>query len=50
MVVYYTKGLSERVKNICKKHGTQIHFKGGRMIKNFPVVPKIEIPSHKRVG
>ena len=40
MVVPYTKGLNESVKNICNKHGMQVHFKGGRTIRNLLVAHK----------
>ena len=37
MVVSYTKYLSESVKNIFNKQGTQVHFKDGSAIKNLQV-------------
>ena len=40
IVVLYIKGLSKNCKNICSKHGIQMHFKGGRTIKVFIVKPK----------
>ena len=40
IVVQYTKGPSESVKDICNKHGPQVHFKGGRTIKNLLVTFK----------
>ena len=36
----YTKGLIERFKKICNKHGMQVYFKGVSTIKNFLVVSK----------
>ena len=39
-VVPYINGLSETCKNIYSKHGIQIHFKGGRTIKDLIVKPK----------
>ena len=40
MVVPYQQGLSERIKNTCKKYGVQVHFKGGQTIKGLLMVPK----------
>ena len=36
----YIKGIGESCKNICSKLGTQMHFKGGRTIKDLLVKPK----------
>ena len=36
----YSEGLSESVKNICKKYGIQVHFKSGKSIKDELVAPK----------
>ena len=40
MVVPYVKGMSESCKNICRKYGIEMHFKGGRTIKDLLVHPK----------
>ena len=40
MVVPYVKGMSENYKNICRKHGIKLHFKGGCTIKVPLVHPK----------
>ena len=40
MVVPYTKGLSESVKNISGKVGMQVHFRGGNTINGLLVAPK----------
>ena len=40
MVVPYSKGIGESFKNICKKYGIQVYFKGGKTIKNLLVSPK----------
>ena len=32
--------IGESVKNICKKHGVDVHFKGGQTLKNILVSPK----------
>ena len=34
------KGMSESIKNICKRYGIQVHFKSGRTIKDQLVAPK----------
>ena len=34
------KGLSESCKNICRKHGIEMYFKGGNIIKELLVHPK----------
>ena len=40
MVVPCVKGMSESCKNICRKHGIEMHFKGGSTIKDLLVQPK----------
>ena len=40
IVVPYVKGMSESCKNICRKHGIEMYFKGGNTIKNLLVHPK----------
>ena len=40
ITVSYIKGLSESFKNICKKHGIQVYFKGDKTIKDLLVAPK----------
>ena len=42
MVVPYSKGLSERFKNIYGKIGIQVHFKGGNTIRNLLLAPKVK--------
>ena len=44
MVVPYHQGLSERIKNTCKKYGVQVHFKGGQSIKGLLMAPKDKDP------
>ena len=39
LTVTYTKGLSESFKNICKKHGIQVYFRGSKTIKDLLVAP-----------
>ena len=40
MVLPYVKGLSESIKNVGKKHGIQIYFKGGNTIKSLLMTPQ----------
>ena len=40
IVVPYTEGISESLKKICKKHGVDMHFKGGETLKTILVSPK----------
>ena len=42
IVVPYIEGMGESIKKICKRHGVDIHFKGGRTLKNILVSPKDE--------
>ena len=39
ITVSYSEGLSESVKNICKKYGIQVHFKSGKSIEDELVAP-----------
>ena len=39
-MVSYSQGIGESLKNICKKHGVDIHLKGGQTLKNILVSPK----------
>ena len=39
-VVPYMKGLGESCKNICRKHGVEVYFRGGGTIKDLLVHPK----------
>ena len=50
MVVSYQQGLSERIKNTCKKYGVQVHFEGGPMIKGFLMAPKDKDPITNKSG
>ena len=40
ITVPYIKGLGENVKNICKRYGVQVFFKGGKTIKDLLMAPK----------
>ena len=42
IVVPHIEGMGESIKKICKRHGVDIHFKGGRTLKNILVLPKDE--------
>ena len=37
-------------KKVCRKHGVQVHFKGGNTIKSFLMVPKDKDPITKKSG
>ena len=39
-MVPYSQRIGESLKNICKKHGVDVHFKGGQTLKNILVSPK----------
>ena len=40
IVMPYMNGLSESCKNICRKHGIEMHFKGANTIRQLLVHPK----------
>ena len=40
VVVQYVQGLSESCKNICRKHGVEMHFKGNYTINDLLMHPK----------
>ena len=40
MVIPYSKGFGESFKNICKKYGIKVYFKGEKTIENLLVSPK----------
>ena len=48
MVVPYAKGLSKSMKNVCRKHRVQVHFKGGNSIKSFLMAPIDKDPITKK--
>ena len=50
MVIPYYKGISESLKNTCRKHGVQVHFKGANTIKNFLMAPKDQDTIQKKSG
>ena len=38
----YTKGCSHSFKNVSRKHGIQVYFKGGKTSKSLLVAPKVK--------
>ena len=50
MVVPHVKGFSESLKYVCRKHGVQVHFKGGNTIKSLQMAPKDKDPITKKSG
>ena len=50
ITVSYSGGLSESVKNICKKYDIQVHLKSGKSIKDELVAPKDKDHLTKRSG
>ena len=40
IVVPYTKGLGETCKNICRRYGVEVYFRGGSTIRDLLVHPK----------
>ena len=49
-VLPYVKGLSESMKNVCSKHGVQVHYKGGNTIKSLLIAPKDKDHITKKSG
>ena len=50
MVVPYQQGLSERIINTYQKYGVQVHFKGGKTIKDLLMAPKDKDPITNKSG
>ena len=50
ITVPYMKGLSEIIKNTCKRYGMQVYFKGGKTIKELLVAPKDKEHINKKGG
>ena len=50
MVIPYYKGISESLKNTCRKYGVQVYFKGGNTIKNLLMAPKDQDTFQKKSG
>ena len=40
VVVPYVQGMSESCKNMCRKHGVEMHFKGGQTIRSLLMHPE----------
>ena len=40
MVVPYSQGIAESFKNICRKYGIQVYFKGGKTLKKPTSITK----------
>ena len=49
MMVPYGKGLSESLKNVCRKHGVQVHLKGDNNLKSPLMAPKDKDPITRRM-
>ena len=49
-VVPYMKGLSESCRNICRKHGIEMFFKGTNTIRELLVHPKDKENIRKKSG
>ena len=50
MVIPYYRGISESLKNTCRKHGMQVYVKGGNTIKNFLMAPKDQDTIQRKSG
>ena len=50
IVVPYMKGLSESCKNICRRHGIEMYFKGANTIRQLLVHPKDKDDILKKSG
>ena len=50
IVVPYMKGLSETCKNICRRHGIDLHFKGNNTVRQLLVHPKDKDDILKKSG
>ena len=50
IVVPYYSGLSESIKNIGRRFGVQVYFKGGTTIMNLQMSPKDKDPFQKQSG
>ena len=50
IMVPYMKGLSESCKNICRRHGIEMYFKGANTIRQLLVHPKDKDDILKKIG
>ena len=48
VVIPYTKGIAESIKQICGKYGIQVHFKGNTTIKQILMKPKDQDPKDNK--
>ena len=50
VVIPYTKGIGESIKQICGKYGIQVHFRGSTTIKQVLMRPKDQDPKDNKSG
>ena len=50
IVIPYTKGIPESIKQACGKYGIQVHFKGNQTIKQILMKPKDKDPKDSKSG
>ena len=50
IVIPYTKGIAESIKQTCGKYGIQVHFKGHTTIKQVLMKPKDQDPKDSKSG
>ena len=50
VVIPYTKGIVQSIKQICGKYGIQVHFKGNTTIKQVLMKPKDQDPKDNKSG
>ena len=50
VVIPYTKGIAESIRQICGKYGIQVHFKGNITIKQILMKPKDQDPKDNKSG
>ena len=50
VVIPYTKGTAESIKQICGKYGIQVHLKGNTTIKQILMKPKDQDPKENKSG
>ena len=50
LVVPYIKGISEKIKKLCKSKGIQVHFKGSSTLRTQLVNPKEKDPKAQKSG
>ena len=50
VVIPYTKGIAQSIKQTCGKYGIQVHFKGNTTIKQVLMKPKDQDPKDSKSG